>query len=293
MPDDYPQAVTDWFAEFAQYLVRAMPMPNWPEWDTDEGAAFWDLLKRTLTRKGATRKDAFETVMALAETGRPMFPGEFQAEFVELLPKVQSRLRSEAVAAGAGKDPSLDFQAAKDHQFKHPCPDCPGTGIATRYSWWPSKNAQGQERPANSPYSYFCTCPMGRNLERNADADTRRKVGDMANASHKIQTGPVPWSSQPDNQHRYRLCEWDEEEGRPKAFEFLGKSWSEIKAIVNARTERGGNATGGPLTDFTVPSSTRDVREAARVPAGPPVAISTPIRTSSHQSSHSGAAASF
>lgn len=282
----------DWFPEFVLYTMQVIPLPGWPEMGTEAGNVFWDAIGFNLHRKGTQKREAFEALMRLVPDP-PSFANDFNARLFAEVELILCEQQAAWTAEAASNDFSVTKQAAEDYQRKHPCPDCPGTGFATRYSWWPSKNAQGQDRPADSPYTYFCTCPTGRFLQRTADDDTRRKVGDMATASPKIRLASVPWSDLPDNQHRYRLADWDEENGQPKFAEFAGKTLSQITAEVNARTVAKGNAMGGSLRKFTVPSSTERPEGSPRMPTGPLVAIGTPIRTSSHQSSHSGAAASF
>jgi hypothetical protein len=228
----------------APLLMARMPRADWPVADSESGMEFWRTLGKNLIARGVTQEEADLASQAMA--GDPPdylsdVPKRLMAE-VEL---VWQRKRADEL--GRSGDPIQDRKGAESASRN--CPDCGGNGFATRYSWEPSTNSEDKPRPADHGYSFFCTCAMGRFLCRNADQDTHRKVGDLAEHAD-LQVGRVDWSETPDHFRRYRKADWDLDSGRPKwcAYHSEGTPLSAITAFITGATKSAADDVFRPRT---------------------------------------------
>jgi len=190
--------VPDWFyPEFVDAVMAAFPIPGWPELGTDEGDVFWDVLGATLLRRHVTESEARQAIVVMNEDP-PSFPDRLSGRFFKALDLIiaedQKKFGGKAKAAPKG-DPH--------------CPDCNGTGFASRFDHRPDA--------AKVDLTLYCTCPFGEHLATYQDETARRRTPRLADRP-EFHLHEASWSRAGlVNRYQFRREDWDEELNQPAA----------------------------------------------------------------------------
>lgn len=186
--------VDPWFVEFTIRLKDRIRRTDFPP----PASEWWETLRKALIISGATEDIADAASERLAMQGI-----SYLDAIIPELKKLIGVIFRERERAGDGISPDSREGAEAESRG---CPDCGGQGLTIRFRHTPDAKPES--------VACYCVCPMGRWIEKKS-TDVHHRTIDLARVRF-LQLGPVPWSDEPDNKHRYRREQWDFDRDRPK-----------------------------------------------------------------------------
>jgi hypothetical protein len=196
-------ATSDWAPAFFGRHTERIPRADWPD-----SGEFWETFQRALVRNGVTEGVADEASRLMAEHPTPFLDRHIEA----FLDQVRAVWKLSEIATDT--DPATREGAER---LSRGCPDCGGMGLTTRYRHAGVGQPRPDGRPLDPTITLYCTCSMGRWIERThreKDPEVRRRIADLAE-HRSLRLGPVSWCREPDNAHRYPPGAWDYDRARP------------------------------------------------------------------------------
>jgi hypothetical protein len=177
--------IADWFDGWLHDALAVFSDGRLPAETSEEGLRFFGSWRSNFVLHGLTDRDVADAVADRVAA----LPRRGSAEYLPLLLDAARAIYRERAESGAGRDPSTREAAelaSKD------CYDCGGGGLAVR---WRQKSAG---HPAGPAITLYCTCPMGRWIERahrERSPEVRRRMCDLADhpwlRGHEYRTPPL------------------------------------------------------------------------------------------------------
>jgi hypothetical protein len=196
----------DWFDDWLHdHLSMHAENYRLPAAGSDAALPLYEAWRKEMLRAGVLELEDARAASRYLVVDAP-HPNQHFKRFLKLAEAARlERLGDDAPTKSDGSDRDRAFRESRE------CPDCSGDGRTRRYHHkWP--------RPMGTPEEvlFYCTCPMGawmKNAHR-LGPDRRPYYPDLRDHP-ALQLGPVEWSEEPDNKHRYSLSLWDAEKGVP------------------------------------------------------------------------------
>lgn len=163
----------EWFGFWIDRHMERHPREDWP--NPAEARNFWQGWLGNFVLHGVT-EDVADEASARLMADPPRFLGEHPKAVLDACRAI-FRERSEA---GRGGDPN-SREAAE--LASRDCRDCVGQGLTVRYRKLSAGTVDGQGRPHSPAITLYCTCGMGRFLEkvhRDKHPDIRKRIYDLA-----------------------------------------------------------------------------------------------------------------
>lgn len=261
--------VDDWFPSFCDALIDRSLRADWPA----GGSGYWDDFRRELLLIGSRWEEADVAISRVCNQPK-VFIADFRPLILAEIKKIQ---REPSAPSGVGLDPKAAEAASRD------CVECRGTGMAIRFVHecilGRLKTANGSDVPVGASVAIPCDCAFGRHLARSGleGGKVRSTIGEFPT----LRRSPFPWANCPDgldSRFRYRPRDWNDEAGRPWAYET-----DAIKAIPDLRALTSGMKP--PKGPRIAQERSKQLSAISAMPK-PADAVATPSRPREDASSH-------